>query len=85
MGEVEHMRTVVRMPNLGAEAAAGRIVNWLRQVGDVVAVGDPIAEVETDKATVELEALAPGRLVEIVAPAGAEVQVGGTLAFIAEE
>ncbi len=79
------MRTVVRMPNLGAEATAGRIVAWLRGVGDVVAAGDPIAEIETDKATLELEAPAPGTIIEIVSASGTEVPVGETLAIIADD
>jgi pyruvate/2-oxoglutarate dehydrogenase complex dihydrolipoamide acyltransferase (E2) component len=79
------MRTIVRMPNLGAEAAAGRIAAWLRSVGDTVAAGDAIAEIETDKATMELEAPASGTIVDIVAPAGSEVPVGDTLAFIVDD
>ena len=78
------MRTVVRMPNLGAEAQAGRLVAWLRDVGDTVAAGDAIAEIETDKATVELAAPVTGTIVEIVAPAGAEVPVGDMLAIIVD-
>lgn len=50
------MSTPVRLPNLGAEAAEARVVAWLRAVGDVVVAGEPIAEIETEKATVELEA-----------------------------
>ena len=76
------MSTLVRMPNLGAEASAGRIVAWLRAVGDTVAAGDPIAEIETDKATLELEAPAAGTIVEIVHASGTEVPVGETLAII---
>ena len=74
--------TPIRMPNLGAEADAGRVIAWLRAVGDEVAAGDIVAEVETEKATVELEAPVAGRIVEIVTPAGAEVPVGATLARI---
>ena len=74
--------TPLRVPNLGAEATGGRLVTWLRAVGDEVAAGDVVAELETEKATVELEAPVAGRIVEIVQPAGAEVPVGGTLALI---
>jgi 2-oxoglutarate dehydrogenase E2 component (dihydrolipoamide succinyltransferase) len=76
------MSTPVRLPNLGAEAAEARVVSWLRAVGDVVAAGEPIAEIETEKATVELEAPVAGTLAEILVPAGAEAAVGATLATI---
>lgn len=74
--------TPLRMPNFGAEATAGTIVAWLRGVGDEVAAGDVVAEVETEKATVELEAPVAGRISEIRQPAGAEVAVGEILALI---
>jgi 2-oxoisovalerate dehydrogenase E1 component len=74
--------TPVRMPNLGAEATAGRIVAWLRAVGDAVSAGEVVAEIETDKATIELEAPVAGRISEILQPAGAEVPTGETLALI---
>lgn len=78
-------RTPVRMPNLGAEATSATIATWLRAVGDEVRAGDVIAEVETEKATVEFEAPVAGRIVEICHPAGAEVAVGETLAIIESE
>jgi pyruvate/2-oxoglutarate dehydrogenase complex dihydrolipoamide acyltransferase (E2) component len=78
------MPTPVRLPNLGAEAAEARVVAWLKVVGDVVAAGEPIAEIETEKATVELEAPVAGTLTEILVPAGADATVGATLAIIAD-
>lgn len=78
------MSTPVRLPNLGAEAAEARVVAWLRAVGDIVAAGEPIAEIETEKATVELEAPVAGTLTEILVPAGADAAVGATLAIIAD-
>jgi pyruvate/2-oxoglutarate dehydrogenase complex dihydrolipoamide acyltransferase (E2) component len=77
--------TPLRMPNLGAEATSATIASWLRAVGDLVAAGEVIAELETEKATVELEAPASGRLAEIRHPAGTEVTVGETLALIEPE
>lgn len=74
--------TPLRMPNLGAEATAGTIVAWLRAAGDEVAAGEVVAEIETEKATVELEAPVAGRISEIRQPAGAEVAVGEILALI---
>ncbi|MCJ7712261.1 MAG: lipoyl domain-containing protein [Chloroflexi bacterium] len=72
----------LRVPNLGAEATGGRLLVWLRAVGDEVAAGEIVAELETEKATVELEAPVAGRIIEIVQPAGVEVPVGETLALI---
>ena len=79
------MRTEVRMPNLGAEANAAQVMSWLVAVGDRVAKDDVMAEIETEKATLELNAPATGRVVEIAAAAGTEVAVGGILAVIEHE
>jgi pyruvate/2-oxoglutarate dehydrogenase complex dihydrolipoamide acyltransferase (E2) component len=74
--------TPIKVPNLGAEATGGSITAWLCAVGDTVAAGQVVAELETEKATVELEAPVAGRIIEILQPAGAEVPVGETLALI---
>ena len=68
------------LPNLGFGMEEGKLVAWLKQPGDMVRKGEPIAEVESDKTNVELEATADGILSEIVVPAGAIAQVGGVLA-----
>ena len=70
----------VTMPNLGYDMEEGKIVSWLKKPGDPVQRGEPIAEIETDKTTVEMEAMATGTLVEIVAEEGATVPVGGLIA-----
>lgn len=70
------------MPNLGYDLETAKIHAWLKEVGDVVARGEPIAEVETDKTTVEMEALSDGTLSEIVAEAGAEVAIGEVIAYL---
>ena len=75
-------RTEVRMPNLGYDMEAGKVIAWLKQVGDRVARGDPIVAIETDKTTIEVEALASGTLVEIVAEEGSEVPVGEVVAYL---
>jgi pyruvate/2-oxoglutarate dehydrogenase complex dihydrolipoamide acyltransferase (E2) component len=75
-------RTEVRMPNLGYDMEAGKVVAWLKQVGDAVARGEPLVEIETDKTTIQVEALASGTLVEIVAEEGAEVPVGDVVAYL---
>jgi pyruvate dehydrogenase E2 component (dihydrolipoamide acetyltransferase) len=76
------MRAEVRMPNLGADMDTGKIAAWLKKVGDPVERGEVIAEIETDKATVEMESLQSGTLVEIVADVGSELPVGDVIAYI---
>jgi len=71
-----------KMPSLGADMDEAMLVGWLVAPGDRVARGDVIAEVETDKATVDMEALDAGTLVEIVHGAGFEVPVGETIGFL---
>jgi pyruvate/2-oxoglutarate dehydrogenase complex dihydrolipoamide acyltransferase (E2) component len=78
------MPTPVRLPNLGAEASEARVAGWIRDVGDTVTAGEPIAEIETEKATVELTAPVTGRLSEILVPAGEDAAVGTTMAMIEE-
>ena len=75
-------RIPIEMPKLGYDMATGTVSGWLRKVGDSVARGDVIAEIETDKATVEMEATASGTLVEIVHDAGAEVPIGEPIAWL---
>jgi len=70
------------MPALGMNQETGRVVAWLRGEGETVAKGDPIIEIETDKATVELEAPASGVLTAISAREGDEVPVGQRVAVI---
>ena len=75
-------RIPIEMPKLGYDMETGVVAGWLKQVGDAIQRGDAIAEIETDKSTVEMEALASGTLAEIVHAAGAEVPVGEPIAFI---
>ena len=79
------MRVEVAMPNLGYDMEEGTIQSWLKGVGDSVERGEPIAEIETDKTTVEMEAMASGTLVEILHEAGSEVAVGTVIAVIESE
>ena len=79
------MRVDVTMPNLGYDMESGRILAWRKSVGDAVRRGEPLAEIETDKASVEMEALASGTLVEIVHDVGAEVAIGAAIATIETE
>ena len=76
------MSTPIPMPNLGAEADEGRVSRWLKEVGELVVEGEAIAEIETEKASLELEAPASGILREILVPAGTDAKVGTLLATI---
>lgn len=75
----------VRLPELADAMTSATLAAWLKKPGDPVTAGEPIAEVETDKTTVELEAPADGVLADIRVAAGAEpVAVGTVLALIRE-
>ena len=74
----------VTMPQLGMAQDAGKIVSWLKAPGDAVAKGDALFEVETDKATMEVEAQASGFLTHVRAQAGEDVPVGEAIARISE-
>ena len=76
------MATNVIMPALGVAQQTGRLLKWLKTDGQSVAKGEPLMEIETDKATVEIEAAASGILTNISAKPGDEVPVGRTIALI---
>jgi len=78
------MTIPIRMPNLGAEADEARVSGWQKAAGDTVMEGEVIAEIETEKATVDLEMPASGRLLEILVPAGTDAKVGEVLATYEE-
>ena len=76
----------VTMPALSPTMEEGTLARWLKQEGDQVNAGDVIAEIETDKATMEVEAVDGGVLAKIVVPEGAEgVKVNATIAWLLEE
>ena len=77
--------TVVRMPKMSDTMTEGTIAAWLKNVGDKVKAGDILAEVETDKATMELENYEDGTLLYTGPKAGEAVAVDGILAIIGEE
>ncbi len=72
----------VILPNLGFGMEEGRLISWLKAPGDLIHKGEPIAEVEGDKAAVELEAVVDGVLAEILVQADETVAVGTVLAHI---
>jgi pyruvate dehydrogenase E2 component (dihydrolipoamide acetyltransferase) len=75
----------VIMPKMGDAMEEGTLLQWLKSEGDEVSEGDPIAEIETDKVTMELEAEDEGTLAQLIASEGQEVPVGEAIAFIQGE
>ena len=72
----------VIMPALGMAQETGTLIQWLKSAGDSVTKGEPLMEIETDKATVEIEAPATGILSSIIAQAGDVIPVGQRIALI---
>ena len=79
------MAEIIRMPKMSDTMTEGVIVSWLKKVGDDVKSGDILAEVETDKATMELENFVKGTLLHIGIPVGATVPVDAVLAIIGKK
>ena len=79
------MPDFVQMPQLSDTMTEGTLIRWLVKVGDKVDVGDPLAEVETDKATMEMVAFDEGTIGAIYMDEGTKSPVGETLAVIIEE
>src|SRR3954453_23080967 len=75
----------IQMPKLSDTMTEGTLVTWKKKKGDKVSTGDVIAEIETDKATMEWESPEDGVLTEIYVEEGGKVEVGDKLAFIGEE
>lgn len=78
------MTIEIKVPTLGESVTEAEVAKWFKQVGDAVAADEPLVELETDKVTLEVNAPAAGVLAEILAPAGAEVEVGALLGRIDE-
>jgi pyruvate dehydrogenase E2 component (dihydrolipoamide acetyltransferase) len=78
------MPTVI-MPKMGDAMEEGTLLRWLKQVGDDVEVGDPLAEIETDKVSLEIEAAEAGKLTKTYVDEGAVVPIGTAIATIGEE
>ncbi len=78
------MKQAVKMPALSDTMESGRLLRWLKQAGDAVEKGEAIAEVETDKAVMEMEAFHSGTLIGPLAEADQEYAVGETLAWIGD-
>src|SRR5256885_4018450 len=75
----------VQMPKLSDTMTEGTLVSWKKKKGDKVSAGEVIAEIETDKATMEWESPEDGTLTEIYVEEGGNVNVGDKIAFIGGE
>ena len=78
------MANIIDMPKLSDTMTVGTLVKWLKKEGDAVKSGDMLAEVETDKATMELESFFDGTLLKIFFPGGSQVAVGDPLCAIGQ-
>ncbi|CAM4087448.1 pyruvate dehydrogenase complex dihydrolipoamide acetyltransferase [Corallococcus exiguus] len=76
------MATPIQMPSLSPTMKEGKIVKWLKKVGDKISSGDAIAEVETDKSNLEVEAFDDGYLIQIAVPEGEVAAVGSPIGFL---
>jgi pyruvate dehydrogenase E2 component (dihydrolipoamide acetyltransferase) len=78
------MANIIDMPKLSDTMTVGTLVKWKKREGDPVKTGDILAEVETDKATMELESFFDGTLLKIFAPDGAQVAIGDALCAVGQ-
>src|SRR5918912_2560367 len=78
------MATQVVMPKLSPTMEEGQLSRWLKNEGEKVSFGEPIAEIDTDKATMEATATTAGVLRKIIVPAGETVPLGAVIAVVGE-
>jgi pyruvate dehydrogenase E2 component (dihydrolipoamide acetyltransferase) len=78
------MAETISMPKLGFDMAEGMLVRWVKQVGETINKGDVLAEIETDKATVEVESSASGVVLQLIVDQGTMVPVSAPIAIIGE-
>ena len=76
------MATILRMPEVAANATHATLVQWVRAEGDSISIGESIAEIETDKAVIEIGAQGEGILAKILVKAGTDVAVGAAIAVL---
>ena len=76
------MAETISMPKLGFDMAEGTLVRWVKNEGENVSKGDVLAEIETDKATVEVESSASGVVKKLLVEAGSVVPIGDPIAII---
>ncbi len=76
------MAETISMPKLGFDMAEGLLVRWVKQVGETINKGDVLAEIETDKATVEVESSASGVVLQLIVDQGTMVPVNAAIAIV---
>src|SRR5438128_9236610 len=74
----------VQMPRLSDSMETGKILRWLKKEGEDVKKGEPLVEIESDKANIEVEAYASGKLSKIVVPEGESAPIGAVIAEIGD-
>src|SRR5271163_3813284 len=80
------MPVQILMPALSPTMTEGNLTRWLKKEGDSVKAGQVLAEIETDKATMEVEAVDEGKILKILVPGGAQgIKVNTPIAILAEE
>lgn len=78
------MAETIQMPKLGFDMAEGTLVRWRKDVGEAISKGEVIAEIETDKATIEIESTATGTVLKRLVNEGEVVPVGADIAVVGE-
>ena len=78
------MATEVVMPKLSPTMEEGQLARWLKKEGDKVSMGEPLAEIDTDKATMEMQALSNGVLRKILVQEGESAPLGQPIAIVGE-
>ena len=75
---------IFRLPDLGATTGEAEVVVWLKALGESITIGEPLLEVQSDKANVEVEATIAGTLARVLAEEGQIIKPGDALALIAD-
>ena len=75
---------ILRLPDLGASTGEAEVVVWLKSVGESIAAGEPVLEVQSDKANVEVETNISGTMARVLAEEGKILKPGDPLALISE-
>ena len=78
------MAKILNMPKLGMDMEEGTLLRWLKKTGEAVKKGEPVAEIETDKSTMELESPADGQILHLYCQEGDSVAINAPIAAIGE-
>ena len=76
------MANEIIIPDFGTSVEEVRLIKWLKKEGETIKKGDALCELETDKATTELESFVEGILLRQLVEAGSEIEIGTTIAYI---